>query len=83
MRYLSATLTNPANMYGHIRLLNSAKAAAINTQDEIEARAKQLGVPVEEYKKQVFSTFEGLKSRAGYTADQVDAKAGEMNGRRM
>ena len=62
------------------RLIETAKTTAVDAQTQLEERAKGVGIPVEEYKKQAYETIEGLQKRLGYAADQVDAKARDMNG---
>lgn len=62
------------------RLINTAKTTATDAQNRLEIRAKDAGIPVDDYKKQAYDTYQGLKSRAGYAADQVDAKAGQFEG---
>lgn len=51
--------------------------AIADLANNVEARAKAAGVPVDEYKKQAEAAIEELKKRAGEMGEFIEGKAGE------
>jgi hypothetical protein len=58
------------------RIIDTAKSTAINVTNDVELRARNAGVPVDQYKKQAGEIAQDLQKRVqeatGYAQGQVE-----------
>jgi hypothetical protein len=62
-------------------MIDSAKTTATNAANQLETRAKDAGIPVDEYKQQAYGVIEEIGKRVGYVQDQVDSSVQDANER--